>query len=44
MKNDDFRLLRGFVDGLTDGQMDKKTYICECRVVFVTEKIFAKLF
>ena len=38
MKDDDFKLLRGFADGLSDGQLDKQTYICECRVAFVTEK------
>ena len=25
MKDDDCKLLRGFEDGLTDGQMDKQT-------------------
>ena len=32
-KDDDFKLLRGFADGLTDGCTD----ICDCRVTFVTE-------
>ena len=33
MKGDDFKLLRGFADGLMDGQ----TGICDCRVAFATE-------
>ena len=32
MKDDDFKLLRGFADGWTD--------ICDCRVAFATEKKF----
>ena len=31
MKDDDFKLLRGFADERTD--------ICDCRVAFATEKI-----
>ena len=34
MKDDDFKLLRGFADG----QMDKQTDICDYRVAFATEK------
>ena len=34
MKDDDFKLLRGFADGQTNSWTD----ICECRVAFVTEK------
>ena len=34
MKDDDFKLLRGFCDWQTDEQTD----ICECRVAFATEK------
>ena len=34
MKDDDFKLLRGFADRQTDEQTD----ICECRVAFATEK------
>ena len=34
MKNDDFKLLRGFADRLTNEWTD----ICECRVTFATEK------
>ena len=34
MKDDDFKLLRGFV---TDGQTNERTDICECRVAFATE-------
>ena len=34
MKDDDFKLLRGFDDGRTDGRTD----ICDCRVAFATEK------
>ena len=33
MKNDDFRLLKGFASEQTDRRMD----ICECRVAFATE-------
>ena len=33
MKDDDFKLLRGFADRLTDRQTD----ICDCRVAFATE-------
>ena len=33
MKDDDFKLLRGFADRQTDGQTD----ICDCRVAFATE-------
>ena len=34
MKDDDFKLLRGF----DYGQTDRITDICECRVAFATEK------
>ena len=34
MKYDDFKLLRGFDNGQTDGRTD----ICDCRVAFATEK------
>ena len=34
MKDDDFKLLRGFCDRQTNEQTD----ICECRVAFMTEK------
>ena len=33
MKDDDFKLLRGFADR----QTDKRTDICDCRVAFATE-------
>ena len=36
LKDDDFKLLRGF----EDRQTDKWTDICECRVAFTTEKHF----
>ena len=36
MKDDDFKLLRGF----DDRQIDEQTDICECRVAFATEKHF----
>ena len=39
MKDDDFKLLRGFEDEQTDGQTDKQTDICDCRVAFATENI-----
>ena len=35
MKDDDFKLLRGF----DYGQTDRITDICECRVAFATEKV-----
>ena len=35
MKDDDFKLLKGFADERTDKQTD----ICDCRVAFVTEKL-----
>ena len=34
MKDDDFKLLRGF----GDGRMNERTDICDCRVAFATEK------
>ena len=34
MKDDHFKLLRGFADKLTD----RRTDICDCRVAFATEK------
>ena len=37
MKDDDFKLLRGFADGQTDRQTDRRTDICDCRVAFATE-------
>ena len=43
MKDDDFKLLRGFEDKQTDGQMDRRTYICDCRVTFATEKRIKKV-
>ena len=33
MKDDDFKLFRGFGDGRTNGRTD----ICDCRVAFATE-------
>ena len=35
MKDDDFKLLRGFAHGRTDGRTD----IGDCRVAFATENI-----
>ena len=35
MKDDDFKLLRGFCD--------RQTEICECRVTFLTENKFVAL-
>ena len=34
MKNDDFKLLKGFADE----RMNTRTDICDCRVAFATEK------
>ena len=34
MKDDDFKLLRGF----DNGQTNRRTDICDCRVAFATEK------
>ena len=41
MKDDDFKLLRGFDYGWTDGQTNRRTDICECRVAFATEKFIS---
>ena len=35
MKDDDFKLMKGFALGRTNGQTD----ICDCRVAFATEKL-----
>ena len=35
MKDDDFKLLRGFADERTNGRTD----ICECRVALATENL-----
>ena len=40
LKDDDFKLLRGFEDEQIDGQMNKLTDISECRVAFAIEKSF----
>ena len=37
MKDDDFKLLRGF----DNGQTDRRTDICDCRVAFATEKFLS---
>ena len=42
MKDDDFKLLRGFADERTDGRTDERTDICDCRVAFATENIQRK--
>ena len=39
MKDDDFKLLRGFADG----QANERTDICDYRVAFATEKLFVTL-
>ena len=39
MKDDDFKLLRGFADRQTNERTDGRTDICECRVAFATENI-----
>ena len=39
MKDDDFKVLRGFEDEQTDGRTDGRTDICDCRVAFATEKV-----
>ena len=38
MKDDDFKLLRGFADG----QANERTDICDCRVAFATENWFSQ--
>ena len=38
MKDDDFKLLKGFALG----QTNKQTDICDCRVAFATEKQMQK--
>ena len=48
MKDDDFKLLRGFDNWQTDKQINRQTDkhtnrqtdICECRVTFATENYF----
>ena len=40
MKDDDFKLLRGFADERTDGRTNERTDICDCRVAFETENVF----
>ena len=37
MKDDDFKLLRGFAYGQTDELTNEQTDICDCRVAFKTE-------
>ena len=39
MKDDDFKLLRGFGNGWTDRLTNKQTDIGGCRVAFATEKL-----
>ena len=39
MKDDDFKLLRGFADERTDERTNERTDICDCRVAFATEKL-----
>ena len=43
MKDDDFKLFRGFDDERTDERMNERTDICDCRVAFATENIIASL-
>ena len=38
MKDDDFKLLKGFALRLTDERTNERTDICDCRVTFATEK------
>ena len=40
IRDDDFKLLRGFADEQTNGQMNRRTDICDCRVAFTTENKF----
>ena len=37
MRDDDFKLLRGFADGRTNERTNERTDICDCRVAFATE-------
>ena len=39
MKDDDFKLLRGFEDEQTNRQTDRWLDISECRVAFATKKL-----
>ena len=39
MKDDDFKLLKGFALRLTDKRTNGQTDICHCRVAFATEKM-----
>ena len=43
MKDDDFKLFRGFADRQTNERTDGQTDICECRVAFTTEKFPTKM-
>ena len=43
MKDDDFKLLRGFADKWTNEQMNKRTDICDFRVAFATEDEITKI-
>ena len=39
MKDDDFKLMKGFALRLTDEQTNRQTDICHCRVAFATENL-----
>ena len=39
MKDDDFKLLKGFALRRTNERTDGRTDICDCRVAFATEKV-----
>ena len=40
MKDDDFKLLKGFAFRQTDERTNERTDICDCRVAFATENLF----
>ena len=39
MNDDDFKLLKGFALRRTNGRMNERTDICDCRVAFATENV-----
>ena len=39
IRDDDFKLLRGFAERQTDEPTNEQTDICDCRVAFATEKL-----
>ena len=44
INDDDMKLLRGFADRRTNGQTNKRTDFCDCRVAFTTENMPLTIF